>query len=57
MRSTASPRTHSAAGHECLRLQRHLTAQDTAIVAICAYIEANAPQDHPIRKALPTSTE
>jgi uncharacterized membrane protein len=43
--------------HECLRLQRHLTAQDKAIVAICAYIEANAPHDHPIRKALPTSTE
>lgn len=41
--------------HECRRLQLHLTAQDKAIVAICAYIEANAPHDHPVRKALPTT--
>jgi hypothetical protein len=41
--------------HECRRLQLHLTAQDKAIVAICAYIEANAPHDHPVRKALPST--
>jgi uncharacterized membrane protein len=29
--------------HECRRLQLHLTAQDKAIVTICAYIEENAP--------------
>jgi uncharacterized membrane protein len=42
--------------HECRRLQRHLTAQDKAIVTICAYVEADAPHDHPVRRALPTST-
>ncbi len=41
--------------HECRRLQLHLTAQDKAIVAICGYIEADAPHDHPIRQALPTT--
>lgn len=41
---------------ECLRLQRHLTAQDKAIVACCAYIKENAPKDHPVREALPTTT-
>ncbi|MDY7526328.1 MULTISPECIES: DUF1003 domain-containing protein [unclassified Cryobacterium] len=42
--------------HECRRLQRHLTQQDKAIVAICNYIESEAPQDHPIRQTLPTVT-
>lgn len=42
--------------HECRRLQRHLTAQDKAIVTICSYIETDAPHDHPVRKAIPTST-
>ena len=42
--------------HECRRLQRHLTEQDKAIVAICNYIESEAPQDHPIRQTLPTVT-
>jgi uncharacterized membrane protein len=42
--------------HECRRLQRHLTAQDKIIVTLCAYIEANAPHDHPVRKALPANT-
>jgi uncharacterized membrane protein len=42
--------------HECRRLQIHLTAQDTAIVAICGYIEENAPKDHRIRQALATAT-
>jgi uncharacterized membrane protein len=41
--------------HECRRLQRHLTAQDKAIVAICGYFEENAPDDHPIRKTRPTA--
>jgi len=42
--------------HECRRLQRHLTAQDKAIGAICSYVEAEAPHDHPLRKAMPAST-
>jgi uncharacterized membrane protein len=42
--------------HECRRLQRHLTAQDKAIVTVCAYVEAEAPHDHPVRRALPAST-
>ena len=42
--------------HECRRLQRHLTEQDKAIVAICNYIESEAPQDHPIRRTLPIVT-
>jgi uncharacterized membrane protein len=42
--------------HECRRLQRHLTAQDKAIVTICSYVEAEAPHDHPVRTALPAST-
>lgn len=42
--------------HECRRLQRHLTEQDKAIVAICNYIESEAPEDHPIRQPLPTVT-
>jgi len=42
--------------HECRRLQRHLTEQDKAIVAICDYIESEAPQDHPIRRTLPIVT-
>ena len=42
--------------YECRRLQRHLTEQDKAIVAICNYIESEAPQDHPIRQTLPTVT-
>jgi uncharacterized membrane protein len=41
--------------HECLRLQQHLTEQDRAIVSVCSYIKENAPQDHPVRKALPGS--
>lgn len=40
--------------HECKRLQTHLTAQDKAIVLICAYIEENAPKDHKIRQMLAT---
>jgi hypothetical protein len=40
--------------HECQRLQQHLTQQDKVIVAIGGYMKDNAPQDHPIRKALPT---
>jgi uncharacterized membrane protein len=39
--------------HECHRLQRHLTEQDRVIVTICSYIKENAPEDHPVRKALP----
>ncbi len=42
--------------HECRRLQRHLTAQDKAMVTICSYVEENAPPDHPVRTALPTKT-
>lgn len=42
--------------HECRRLQRHLTAQDKAMVTICSYVEENAPSDHPVRTALPTKT-
>lgn len=42
--------------HECRRLQRHLTAQDKAMVTICSYVEENAPADHPVRSALPTKT-
>ena len=42
--------------HECRRLQRHLTEQDKAIVAVCDYIESEAPRDHPIRRTLPTVT-
>jgi len=42
--------------HECLRLQKHLTEQDKVIVTICAYIEKNAPEDHPLRKASKPST-
>ncbi len=34
--------------HECLQLQRHLSAQDRLIVKVCDYIHANAPRDHPI---------
>lgn len=41
--------------HECRRLQRHLTAQDKAIVTICAYVETDAPRDHPVRNVLPPS--
>ena len=41
--------------HECRRLQQHLTEQDKVIVTICSYIKENAPEDHPVRKALPTS--
>jgi uncharacterized membrane protein len=41
--------------HECQRLQQHLTQQDKVIVTICAYIRDNAPNDHPIRKPLPTA--
>ena len=37
--------------HECKRLQQHLTEQDRVIVAICAYIKENAPEDHPVRSA------
>jgi hypothetical protein len=40
--------------HECQRLQQHLTQQDKVIVTICAYIRDNTPNDHPIRKSLPT---
>lgn len=42
--------------HECRRLQRHLTAQDKAMVTICSYVEENAPRDHAVRKPLPTTT-
>ena len=45
-----------AVGHECRRLQRHLTEQDKAVVAIFDYIESEAPQDHSIRRTLPTVT-
>jgi uncharacterized membrane protein len=38
--------------HECLELQRHLTAQDRLIVKICDYIHENAPRDHPIHNEL-----
>ena len=38
--------------HECMQLQRHLTAQDRAIVKICGYIQENAPKDHPIHAEL-----
>ena len=38
--------------HECRRLQSHLTEQDKAIVAICDYIESEAPQDRSIRRTL-----
>ena len=41
--------------HECRRLQQHLTEQDKVIVTICSYIKENAPEDHPVRKALPAS--
>jgi len=34
--------------HECLQLQRHLTAQDRLIVKVCDYIHQNAPRDHAI---------
>ena len=34
--------------HECLELQRHLSAQDRLIVKICDYIHENAPKEHPI---------
>ncbi len=42
--------------HECRRLQRHLMAQDQAMVTICSYVEENAPHDHAVRKPLPTTT-
>jgi uncharacterized membrane protein len=38
--------------HECLELQRHLTAQDRLIVKICDYIHHNAPSEHPIHNEL-----
>jgi len=38
--------------HECLELQRHLSAQDRLIVKICDYIHENAPRDHPIHTEL-----
>jgi uncharacterized membrane protein len=38
--------------HECLELQRHLTAQDRVIVKICDYIHQNAPREHPIHNEL-----
>jgi uncharacterized membrane protein len=38
--------------HECLELQRHLTAQDRLIVKICDYIHQNAPREHPIHTEL-----
>ena len=38
--------------HECLQLQRHLTAQDRLIVKVCDYIHANAPREHPIHTEL-----
>ena len=41
--------------HECRRLQQHLTAQDKVIVTICAYVNENVPQTHPVRTALPTT--
>ncbi len=34
--------------HECLQLQRHLSAQDGLIVKICDYIHENVPREHPI---------
>ena len=40
--------------HECLRLQTHLTAQDTVIVKICTYIHDHVPADHPVRIPHPT---
>jgi uncharacterized membrane protein len=42
--------------HECMRLQTHLTEQDKVILTICAYVKENAPDDHPVRKVLPTVT-
>jgi uncharacterized membrane protein len=54
-RATQTLNDADAILHECRRLQLHLTAQDTAIMAICAYIEANAPHDHPVRKARPNT--
>ncbi len=38
--------------HECLQLERHLTAQDRLIVKICDYIHENAPREHPIHREL-----
>jgi uncharacterized membrane protein len=38
--------------YECERLEEHLTAQDRLIVAICGYIQENAPADHPIHDEL-----
>ena len=38
--------------YECERLEEHLTAQDRLIVKICAYIQENAPADHPIHVEL-----
>ena len=38
--------------HECLQLQRHLTAQDRVIVKISEYIQKNAPKDHPVHAEL-----
>jgi len=40
--------------HECLQLQHHLDLQDEVIVRICAYIQAHAAQDHPVRAIQPT---
>jgi uncharacterized membrane protein len=34
--------------HECARLQKHLTAQDTVIVELCDYIKQHAPPGDPI---------
>jgi uncharacterized membrane protein len=38
--------------HECLELQRHLSAQDRLIVKVCDYIHENAPREHPIHTEL-----
>jgi uncharacterized membrane protein len=38
--------------HECLQLQRHLTAQDRLIVKVCDYIHQNVPREHPIHAEL-----
>jgi uncharacterized membrane protein len=38
--------------HECLELQRHLSAQDRLIVKICDYIHENVPREHPIHAEL-----
>ncbi len=38
--------------HECVRLQKRLTAQDQVIVKICHYIQENAASGHPVRGVL-----